>query len=129
MDTFIEQIQQGQVMVIDSRGGGGLFLRKEHHIEFAGPGAAVGGNLDLDCWDALPIRNLLLLEPANHQEQQNAHKIRRQWIRLTCQIAECSSPAKRLQIMLNMLKQFEAFFGRLSEEQVEVIRAMLNDFD
>lgn len=96
-------------MMVDRRRRNGLILYKNYHAEFAGPGAAVGGYVDLDCQGILPVGNLLLLEPSTHEERQEAYKIRRQWIRLTNQFTENKVPLKRAQMIL---KQFEAYFDQ-----------------
>jgi hypothetical protein len=109
VNSLLEKIRQGQLMMVDRRRRNGLILYKQYHAEFAGPGAAVGGNVDLDCQDVLPVGNLLLLEPSNHEERQEAYKIRRQWIRLTNQFTESKVPLKRAQMIL---KQFESYFDQ-----------------
>ncbi|MGK7891688.1 MAG: hypothetical protein AB4042_20350 [Leptolyngbyaceae cyanobacterium] len=109
VNRLLEKMQEGQLMIVDRRRRNGLILYKKYHAEFAGPGAAVGGDVDLDCQEVLPVGNLLLLEPANHEERQEAYKIRLQWIRLTHQFTENKVPIKRAQIVL---KQFESYFDQ-----------------
>jgi hypothetical protein len=104
---MLEQIRSGRLLVVSSRRRNGLILFKEFHAEFAGPGSAVGGVIDLDCQRILPVGNLLLLPPDNPEEQQKAYLIRRQWIRLTRQFTEAADPAERAQMILG---QFENYF-------------------
>ncbi len=107
VSNLLEKIQQGQLMMVDRRRRNGLILYKKYHAEFAGPGAAIGGQVDRDCQGVLPVGNLLLLELASHEERQESYKIRRQWIRLTHQFTENKLPTKRAQMIL---KQFETYF-------------------
>ncbi|BAY25737.1 hypothetical protein NIES2100_55440 [Calothrix sp. NIES-2100] len=100
-------LHSGQVFVINSRKRNGLILFKRYHAEFAGPGAAVGGEYDGDCQGALPIGNLSLLTPESYEERQKAYLIRRQWIRLIKQITENPVSAQRVQ---KILDQFEQYF-------------------
>lgn len=113
--SLVSRIRNGQLMIVDSRRRNGLILYKRYHAEFAGPGAAIGGCIDLDCEDVLPVGNLLLLEPSDHEERQKSYLIRRQWIRLTHQFTDNKVPAKRAQMILN---QFETYFDRDTIAQI-----------
>ncbi|MFH7027807.1 MAG: hypothetical protein ACHBN1_21020 [Heteroscytonema crispum UTEX LB 1556] len=100
-------LHSGKVFMVNSRRRNGLILFKRYHAEFAGPGAAVGGDYDRDCQGALPIGNLSLLTPESNEERQKAYLIRRQWIRLIKQITENPVPQQRVQ---KILDQFEQYF-------------------
>lgn len=102
-------IRRGQVWAINSRRRNGLILYKTFHAEFAGPGAAVGGSYDQDCHLVIPVGNLILAQPVSHNDRQNAYLIRRQWIKLTQQFTDQSSPTQRAQMILN---QFETYFDQ-----------------
>ncbi|BAZ27339.1 hypothetical protein NIES4073_82570 [Kalymmatonema gypsitolerans NIES-4073] len=104
---LLTMLLSGKVFMVNSRRRNGLILFKRYHAEFAGPGAAVGGDYDRDCQGALPIGNLSLLNPESHEERQKAYLIRRQWIRLIKQITENPVPAQRVQ---KILDQFEQYF-------------------
>ncbi|MDM9380539.1 hypothetical protein QUB80_07450 [Chlorogloeopsis sp. ULAP01] len=104
---ILKKLLSGKVFVINSRKRNGLILFKQYHAEFAGPGAAVGGDYDRDCQGALPIGNLSLLPPETNEERQKAYLIRRQWIRLIKQITENQVPQQRVQ---KILDQFEQYF-------------------
>jgi hypothetical protein len=102
-----ELLQLNDLRIVNSRRRNGLILYKRYHAEFAGPGAAVGGEFDWDCQGVLPLGNLLLDSPGSADERQRAYMIRRQWIRLTRQITDNSVPVQRAQLILN---QFEQYF-------------------
>ncbi|MBW4634946.1 MAG: hypothetical protein KME30_24490 [Iphinoe sp. HA4291-MV1] len=104
---LLTMLLSGKVFIVNSRRRNGLILFKRYHAEFAGPGAAVGGDYDRDCRGALPIGNLSLLNPESHEERQKAYLIRRQWIRLIKQITENPVPGQRIQ---KILDQFEQYF-------------------
>ncbi|MDJ0695095.1 hypothetical protein [Mastigocoleus sp. MO_188.B34] len=104
---LLTTLRSGKVLMVNSRRRNGLILFKRYHAEFAGPGAVVGGNYDLDCYGLLPIGNLSLLTPESHEERQKAYLIRRQWVRLIKQITENSVPQQRVQ---KILDQFEEYF-------------------
>ncbi|MTJ14836.1 hypothetical protein FJR11_20100 [Anabaena sp. UHCC 0187] len=104
---ILKLIHGGKVLMVNSRKRNGLILFKEYHAEFAGPGAAIGGDYDSDCQGILPIGNLSLLSPESHEDRQKAYLIRRQWIRLIKQITESPVAQQRVQ---KILDQFEVFF-------------------
>ncbi|MCM0591782.1 MAG: hypothetical protein ACSI46_17850 [Gloeotrichia echinulata DVL01] len=100
-------LHSGKVFIVNSRRRNGLILFKRYHAEFAGPGAAVGGDYDWDCQRVIPIGNLSLLTSESYEERQKAYLIRRQWIRLIKQITENPVAVQRVQ---KILDQFEQYF-------------------
>jgi hypothetical protein len=102
-----ELLQLNDLRIVNSRRRNGLILYKRYHAEFAGPGAAVGGEFDWDGQGVLPLGNLLLDSPGSADERQRSYMIRRQWIRLTRQITDNPVPLRRAQLLLN---QFEQYF-------------------
>lgn len=102
-----ELLQLNDLRIVNSRRRNGLILYKRYHAEFAGPGAAVGGEFDWDCQGVLPLGNLLLDSPGSADERQRSYMIRRQWIRLTRQITDNPVPLRRAQLLLS---QFEQYF-------------------
>jgi hypothetical protein len=104
---ILNLIHCGKIFMVNSRRRNGLILFKEYYAEFAGPGAAIGGDYDIDCQGVLPIGNLSLLTPESHEDRQKAYLIRRQWVRLIKQITETPVAQQRVQ---KILDQFEVFF-------------------
>lgn len=125
--TILHLIHSGQIWMINSRRRNGLILYKPFHAEFAGPGAAVGGDYDQDCHQVMPVGKLSLLRPESHSDRQNAYLIRRQWIKLTQQFTDHSSPLQRAQMILN---QFETYFdqqtiARIPDEALAMLVGVL----
>lgn len=108
MCDILAQLRRGELLVVNSRRRNGVILYKRFHAEFAGPGAAVGSLLDLDCQQILPVGDLSWVDAKNSEERQKAYLIRRQWIRLTQQLTDNPSPIQRAQLILN---QFDNYFG------------------
>lgn len=104
---ILEYIHCGHLLMVNSRRRNGLILCKKFYAEFAGPGAAVGGLFDEDCDRVIPVGNLSLVTPEDHEERQKSYLIRRQWIRLTQQFTDKSTSLQRAQMILN---QFETYF-------------------
>lgn len=107
-----------QLLIVNPCRRNGVILWKRYHAEFAGPGAAVGGIFDQDCRLMIPVGELQLLTPESADERKRAYLIRRQWVQLTRQITSHSTPAQRVQQILN---QFLGFFG------AETISRMLDE--
>lgn len=103
---LLSQLSSGKLFMVNSRKRNGLIIYKRFHAEFAGPGAAVGSFIDLDCDRAIPVGDLSLVPPSNQEERQNAYLIRRQWIRLTHQLTDNPVPQQRAQMILNQLENY-----------------------
>ncbi len=108
-------IGSGQLLAVAKNRRCGLILYKRYHAEFAGPGAAVGCFLDVDCQRIVPVGDLALVYPQSHQERQKAFSIRRHWIRLTEQLTQNSAPMQRAQTILT---QFEHYFDPETVSQI-----------
>jgi hypothetical protein len=107
MAEILEKIQAQELLVVNPRRKNGLIVCKKYHAEFAGPGAVVGGQFDLNTIDIVPVGKLSLIIPQNSQERREAYKMRRQWVRLTKQIIDNPISTERAQVILN---QFEHWF-------------------
>lgn len=94
-------------LVVNPRRKNGLIIYKQYHAEFAGPGAVVGGQFDLDAIQVISVGNLSLVHPQTSEERIQAYKMRRQWVRLTKQITDNPVAIERAQVILN---QFEHWF-------------------
>lgn len=109
VDEVVAQMKSGRLMVVNSRRRNGLIVLREFHAEFAGPGAAIGGGLDDGVIGVIPIGDLSLIEPESQEDQQNAIKIRLQWIRLTQNFTDQPSPDDRARMIL---EQFKTYFDQ-----------------
>ena len=103
--NILAQLHAQQLLIV-SQSRNGLILYKPYHAEFVGPGAAIGGLLDLDCQEVLPVGDLCLLSPQSLEERQRAYALRMQWIRLIREITSRQAPLQRAQ---KILEQFEGF--------------------
>jgi hypothetical protein len=115
VDEVVEKLESGRLWVVNGRRRNGLIVLREFHAEFAGPGAAVGGDLDQNIVKIIPIGNLSLLEPDSHEAHQNAIKIRLQWIRLTQNFTDQPSPDDRARMIL---EQFKTYFDQATVDSV-----------
>ncbi|MBE9044866.1 hypothetical protein IQ255_10685 [Pleurocapsales cyanobacterium LEGE 10410] len=107
INQLLSRLKAKELLIVNPRRKNGLIVYKKYHAEFAGPGAIVGGQFDLDATDILDVGNVSLISPKNSQERKQAYKMRRQWVRLTKQITDNPKPTERAQVILN---QFEHWF-------------------
>lgn len=115
MSEILTQLQSGKLLMVNSRKRNGLILYKPFHAEFAGPGAAIGGDLDLKCQKVLSVGELSVVPPVSSEERQKAYLIRRQWVRLTQQITDTPEPTQRVRMIL---QQFSNYFAPETVEEL-----------
>lgn len=108
-EAVLERINSDKLWVVNSRRRNGIVIYKKFHAEFAGPGAAVGGAIDATCDRITALGNLSLVEPKSYEEQQNAIRIRLQWVRLTQNFTDKPVPIERAQMIL---EQFKTYFDQ-----------------
>jgi hypothetical protein len=104
---ILAKLKEQKLLVVNPRRKNGLIICKKYHAEFAGPGSIVGSEFDRDIASVLPVGNLSLLLPQTAEEKIQAYLIRRQWLRLTKQIADNPIASQRAEVILN---QFEHWF-------------------
>ncbi len=112
---LLHQLREKKLLVVNPRRRNGLILFKEYHAEFAGPGAVVGSEFDVDVQGLIAVGKLSLITPQTSKETINAYLIRRQWVRLTKQITDNPVPIQRAQVILN---QFENWFDAKTTSQL-----------
>jgi hypothetical protein len=112
---ILGKIRGKDLWIVNSRRRNGLILHKEFYTEFAGPGAAIGGNLDADCRGVIALGSLSLIAPDSPEEQQKALRIRLQWVRLTQNFTDKPVSIDRARMIL---EQFKSYFDQTIVDQV-----------
>ncbi len=112
---LLTQLHSKKLLIVNPRRKNGLILIKEYHAEFAGPGAVVGSEFDVDVKSLIAVGKLSLITPQTPKETINAYLIRRQWVRLTKQITDNPIPIQRAQVILN---QFDNWFDAKTTAQL-----------
>ena len=112
---ILAQLQSQELLVINPRRKNGVIIYKKYHAEFAGPGAIIGGQFDLDAVEVIPVGKISLIYPQTSEAKRQAYKMRRQWVRLTKQITDNPIPTERAQVILN---QFEHWFDAETVSQL-----------
>lgn len=105
---LLSQIQTGQAFIVNARRRNGVILCKPYHAEFAGPGALIGGSLDLTCQKLVGVGKLSILVPTSAEDYHRACLIRRQWVLLTQKMTSHEDPQERARLLLN---QFANYFS------------------
>ena len=111
----LKKLRSGQIWIVNKCRRNGLIIHKQFYTEFAGPGAAIGGSFDADCLSVIPLGKLSLTTPESHQEQQEALRIRLQWVRLTQNFTDKPLAIERAQMIL---EQFKTYFAPEIVDQV-----------
>ncbi len=97
-----------QLLAVSEHRRSGLILCKEHHAEFAGPGAAVGSEVEQDYQAIIAIGSPSLVPVTNHTDRQRAYSRRIQWGRWLHKIVDNPDPIQRVE---RLFYSFEEFFG------------------
>jgi hypothetical protein len=115
LDEIVTQLHNRKLLIVNPRRRNGLILYKRHYAEFAGPGAIIGGEFDLDVVDVSPVGDLSIIVPETVEAKKQGYLIRRQWIRLTKHITDNPNALQRAQVILN---QFEHWFDADTASQM-----------
>lgn len=103
---LLTSLQSGQLLRITSPRSSAVIICHNHHADLAGPGAAVGGMLDIDCRRVIPIGNLGLQYPESNIDRQKAFTIRQRWIKAIQKVTVNPIPLQRAKILLVMLEKY-----------------------
>jgi hypothetical protein len=120
---ILSQLQTGQLLRVKGSQGSALIICHPHHSELAGPGAAVGGVLDVECTRVIPIGKVSIVYPETRIERQNAYAVRQQWILFTHKAMESWVPLQRAKRLLILLYQY--FDAQLIDELPDEVLARL----
>ncbi len=125
--SILAKLQDKQILLISPRFRNGLIIYKQYHAEFAGPGSIIGGELDADVIQVLPVGDLSLVYPQTSKEKISGYLIRRQWVRLIKQVTDNPLATERAQIILS---QFEHWFdlqtaNKLPDEALAMLVGVL----
>ncbi|MEA5449435.1 hypothetical protein VB780_12700 [Leptolyngbya sp. CCNP1308] len=112
---ILDSLHSGELWIVNSRRRNGLIINYGFISHFAGPGAAVGGEIDKDCIDAVALGSLSLIKPESSDDLQKAIKIRTQWLRLLTNFTD--KPLSRDRVLL-LLEQFRSYFDESVVEKI-----------
>lgn len=105
-NQLISHLQSGQLFKIHAPNGNLLIVCHRYHAEIFGHGAAVGGVLDLDCRQLIPVGNVLFRPIQDSEERKQAYQKRQQWLNASQRIIENPVPLARAQTLLRTLEKY-----------------------
>ncbi len=104
---LLPQLRGGDLLRLAPDREGCLILCKPYQADLLGPGAAVGGVLDFDCFEAIAIGNVKLVEPQDYDERRQSLATRHLWQSYKQKLLECQRfPMQRAVGILNLLRQY-----------------------
>lgn len=104
--ALLNTLNSGQLLMLEPSKRNAIIICKAFHAEFAGPGAAVGGPLDIESAGIIPIGDVSFLHPQTYEERQTAFAKRMHWIRWLQQATDNPIPIQRARILLFSLEEF-----------------------
>jgi hypothetical protein len=110
---LLRTLSTGQLLMVDPQRANAVIICKAFHAEFAGPGAAVGGVIDVESVGIIPIGDVGLIHPSSYEERQSAYAKRLHWMRWLQQTTDNPIPLQRARVLLFSLEEF------FSAEQVD----------
>ncbi len=104
--TPLTLLKSGQLLALTPDCPGALFLQKAFYTEFVGPGAAVGGNLDVQCTAIYRVGNVRFCVPETYEERQQAFRKRIEYIARLQELMLVDAPLRRAGLVINQLGQW-----------------------
>ncbi|MGR3278861.1 hypothetical protein ACSYAD_27725 [Acaryochloris marina NIES-2412] len=101
----VQSLQDGQLRSIVNHQHMGVILQKKYYAEYIGPGAAIGGHLDMECVNIYVLGEVEYDVPENNEKRYGAFQKRIKNIEQLQEICEISSPIYRGIAVLEMLIQ------------------------
>lgn len=101
--ALIHRLTSGHILTITPDSQGGLLLVKPFYTDFAGPGAAIGGEFDRSCTAVYPVGNLRFQTLLNQRDRQDALHTRITYVEQLSVILDNPYPLQRAQLMTRYL--------------------------
>lgn len=101
----ISLFKSGQLFAVDPSCRGGLLIQKQFHVEFVGPGCAVGGHFDASSQSVYVIGTVRFLTPQTYTERQAAYHQRIACTEAIQKILLLQAPLRRAFVLIHFLCQ------------------------
>ena len=124
---LLSNFSSGQLLKIKANPGNAIIICHRYYAEIVGPGAAVGGVLDLDCQQVIPMGEVSFVVPSSFQERKQAYLTRQKLIRAMQMVVQNRIPLQRAKITISIVKHYccaEAF-KNLPDEVLAQIAGVL----
>lgn len=103
---LLRQITSGQLWEIAPDAVGGLLLIRPFYVDFAGPGAAVGGTIDEGCTQVIPLGRVQLRSLSSLRDREDAIDIRATYADQLVDIAQIPTAIERATALIHLLHQW-----------------------
>ena len=104
---LLPQLRGGNLLRLAPDREGCLILCKPYQADLLGPGAAVGGVLDFDCFEAIAIGDVAVVHPQDYHERSQSLTTRHLWQSYKQKLLDCQRfPMQRAIGILNLLRQY-----------------------
>lgn len=105
-DQLVELLTSGQLLKVEASYGSAVIVCHRYYAELVGPGAIVGGNLDLDSKRIVPIGEVSFQPLESVAEKQQAYAARKEWLMKIHEITESDIPLQRAEQILRLLQEY-----------------------
>lgn len=113
--ALLAQLQSGNIFQLAPECQGGLIIEKQFYSDFAGPGAAIGGQFDAACVAIYPVGAIQVRSLTSRQERFQALQIRIAYAERLGKIASLQVPLRRGGLIVEQLSKW------LPHQSVEAI--------
>ncbi len=104
--ALLHILNSGQLLMLEPTKRNAIIICKAFHAEFVGPGAAVGGPLDIESAGIIPLGDIAFCQPQTYRERQTAFAKRMHWIKWLQQTTDSPLPTQRARVLLFSLEEF-----------------------
>jgi hypothetical protein len=101
--VLLHRITSGKVWSVAPDVKGGLLLVKPFYVDFAGAGAAVGGEFDADCVAVFMVGEVRLQPVLSQRDRKAMIHTRKTYTNQLCMILDVPHPAQRGHLVLAQL--------------------------
>jgi hypothetical protein len=101
--SLLAQLQSGQIFQLAPDCQGGLIIEKQFYSDFAGPGAAIGGQFDAACVALYAVGTIQVRSLESRQKRLQAIQIRAAYAERLGKIASLQVPLRRGSLIIEQL--------------------------
>lgn len=101
--ALLHRLTSGHILMITPDSQGGLLLVKPFYVDFAGPGAAIGGEFDRSSTAVYPIGNIHFQTSLNQRDREDAIQTRITYVEQLSTILDNAHPLHRARLITRYL--------------------------
>lgn len=101
--ALLQRLKSAHLLTLSPDSPGGLLIVKQFYVDFAGPGAAVGGELDRDCTAVYAVGVVRCQMPLTLRDRQESIYTRMSYTERLAEILDVAVPVRRSSLMMEQL--------------------------